>query len=232
MTAGAVDIISGEDKSDPHGLEKEAQENTEKRLQYHEDRSENIDEEQLAGMGTYEQQTHMVNYEAKGTFDDFNEMAIQYGYVALFSPVFPLAPFFAFLNNITEIRGDAWKLCRAFQRPNCRPAEDIGSWYTVLNVIGFVAVITNATMIAFVGSQIAQQDDIQTEWMDGPIAANMAEKGILEDPINGIMMRINVAPLWIYAVMVEHGVFISRVCILVFFPTKPAWVAIAKDVKK
>ena len=27
---------------------------------------------------TYELQTHMVNYEEKGTFDDFNEMAIQY----------------------------------------------------------------------------------------------------------------------------------------------------------
>ena len=26
----------------------------------------------------YEIQTHMVNYEDKGTFDDFNEMAIQY----------------------------------------------------------------------------------------------------------------------------------------------------------
>lgn len=29
-------------------------------------------------MCEYEQQTHMVNYEDNGTFDDFNEMAIQY----------------------------------------------------------------------------------------------------------------------------------------------------------
>ena len=29
-------------------------------------------------MGEFELQTHMVNYEEKGTFDDFNEMAIQY----------------------------------------------------------------------------------------------------------------------------------------------------------
>ena len=28
-------------------------------------------------MGEFELQTHMVNYEEKGTFDDFNEMAIQ-----------------------------------------------------------------------------------------------------------------------------------------------------------
>ena len=94
------------------------------------DRMKRLDERQAqldditdpaAAMDVYEYQTHMVNYEIKGTFDDFNEMAIQYGYVALFSPCFPLAPFFSFLNNVTEIRGDAWKLCKAFQRPSARP---------------------------------------------------------------------------------------------------------------
>lgn len=78
-------------------------------------------------------------------------MAIQYGYIALFSPSFPLAPLLAFINNITEIRGDAWKLCKAFQRPTSSQAEDIGSWFNVLNLLGFVAVLTNATMIALVG---------------------------------------------------------------------------------
>ena len=36
-------------------------------------------------MGYYEHQTHMVNYEKKGTFDDFNEMAIQYARLESFS---------------------------------------------------------------------------------------------------------------------------------------------------
>jgi hypothetical protein len=109
--------------------------------------------------------------------------AVRYGYVALFSPCFPLAPLFAFLNNVTEIRGDAWKLCKGYQRPNAVPQEDIGSWYNVLNIIGFIAVLTNATMIAFVGSQIAQQDQIQGQWMDGHVAKMMGEQGTLENPI-------------------------------------------------
>ena len=29
------------------------------------------------------------------------------------------------VNNIIEIRGDAWKLCLAFQRPRWRPVEDV-----------------------------------------------------------------------------------------------------------
>jgi hypothetical protein len=109
--------------------------------------------------------------------------AVRYGYVALFSPCFPLAPLFAFLNNVTEIRGDAWKLCKGYQRPNALPQEDIGSWYSVLNIIGFIAVVTNATMIAFVGSQIAQEDRIQVQWMNGYVAKTMDEQGSLENPI-------------------------------------------------
>ena len=49
--------------------------------------------------------------EYSSTFDDFNEIAIQFGYLALFSPVYPLAAVLALLNNIAEIRIDAGKLC-------------------------------------------------------------------------------------------------------------------------
>eukprot|EP00329_Picozoa_sp_Boothbay-MS584-11_P004683 46890_4 len=76
------------------------------------------------------------------------------GYLALFAPAFPLAPLFAFINNVFEIRIDAIKFCYILKRPAARQAQDIGAWYTVLNVLGFFAVLTNATMIAFVGSQV------------------------------------------------------------------------------
>ena len=44
------------------------------------------------------------------------------------------APLLALINNITEIRGDAYKLCRGFRRPEWRVCEDIGSWHVVLQV--------------------------------------------------------------------------------------------------
>eukprot|EP01043_Picozoa_sp_COSAG02_P105269 COSAG02_NODE_41270_length_396_cov_0.872054_1_plen_88_part_10 len=40
-----------------------------------------------------EKQSYSLEYDS--TFDDFNEMAIQFGYLALFSPVYPLAPLMA-----------------------------------------------------------------------------------------------------------------------------------------
>ena len=65
------------------------------------------------------------------SFDQFNEMAVQYGYLALFAPAFPLAPLLAFINNIFEIRIDAIKFCAIHQRPRFRQAEDIGTWYVL-----------------------------------------------------------------------------------------------------
>ena len=40
---------------------------------------------------------------------DYIEMAVQFGFITLFSSAFPLAPIFAALNNFIEIRRDAQK---------------------------------------------------------------------------------------------------------------------------
>ena len=55
-------------------------------------------------------------------------MLVQFGYVTLFSSAFPLAALCALLNNIIEIRSDAFKLCFTFQRPFGQRVESIGTW--------------------------------------------------------------------------------------------------------
>lgn len=106
----------------------------------------------------YELQSNMVLY--KGTFDDFNDRAIQFGYLVLFAPAYPLAPGLALVNNILEIRTSAYRMCNAYQRPPVKNRSSIGSWKSVLNVLGFLAVLTNASMIAFVGGQEAARLNI------------------------------------------------------------------------
>lgn len=64
----------------------------------------------------------------EGTYDDYLELFIQFGYVFLFSSVYPVAAFWALLNNLVEIRADAFKLCKVFQRPMSRKVKDIGAW--------------------------------------------------------------------------------------------------------
>lgn len=75
-------------------------------------------------------------------------MLIQYGFVTMFVAAFPLAPLFALLNNIVEIRLDARKhLC---ETRRCIPmrAKDLGPWFLLLTNVTKIAVLTNGLLIA------------------------------------------------------------------------------------
>lgn len=170
-----------------------------------------------------EDEFSMVEFES--SFDEFNEMAVQYGYLALFAPAYPLAPLLAFINNVFEIRIDAVKFCTVLQRPRFRQAEDIGAWYTVLNVLGFFAVITNASMIAFVGSQMADDDEV-----GGPNGWHVDEHNSAAPGEAGIVIRIKSQKLWVVMVLIEHCVMLMRVMILSLSPAVPEWVADARDI--
>jgi len=82
-----------------------------------------------------------------GTFDEYTEMIIQYGYITLFAIAFPLAPVLAVLNNVVEIRTDAFKLLTSYTRPNYKSAKDIGNWFAILEIIGIIAVVTNSLLV-------------------------------------------------------------------------------------
>lgn len=84
-------------------------------------------------------------------FEDYLEMCLQFGYVTLFSSAFPLAALFALLNNVIEIRSDAFKLCYTYQRPFGVRAEDSGIWQGVLQVMALIAVVVNSALIGMGG---------------------------------------------------------------------------------
>lgn len=82
-----------------------------------------------------------------GTFADYLELFLQFGYTFLFSSAYPMAAFWALLNNVIELRTDAFKMCRIFQRPFAEPANSIGAWQPAFEMLGVVAVITNCALI-------------------------------------------------------------------------------------
>ncbi|XP_030644086.1 anoctamin-1 [Chanos chanos] len=84
-----------------------------------------------------------------GLTPEYMEMIIQFGFVTLFVASFPLAPLFALLNNIIEIRLDAKKFVAELRRPVAARAKDIGIWYNILRGVAKVAVIVNAFVISF-----------------------------------------------------------------------------------
>lgn len=86
----------------------------------------------------------------EGTFEDYLEMFIQFGYVTLFSSAFPLAAMCAFLNNLIEIRSDAFKLCCVFQRPFGIRAQSIGVWQvSVVLLFTSCPIHTMLTRVAY-----------------------------------------------------------------------------------
>ncbi|GFY97137.1 hypothetical protein Acr_11g0014430 [Actinidia rufa] len=82
-----------------------------------------------------------------GLFDDFLELALQFGMIMMFACAFPPAFLFAALNNIAEIRTDALKLLAMFKRPIPRAAATIGAWLNIFQEPAWVRAnrMKNAT---------------------------------------------------------------------------------------
>ncbi|XP_052816111.1 anoctamin-10-like isoform X1 [Mya arenaria] len=132
-----------------------------------------------------------------GTLDDYLEMFLQFGYVFLFSSVFPLAAVWALLNNFTEIRSDAFKMCRVFQRPFAESASNIGAWQIAFEVVSVMAVMTNCALIGM----------------------NPEVQKLLPSDITAVNIVI-------VFVAIEHLLLAVRVSVAYFIPDVPGWVEI------
>ncbi|KAL3266179.1 hypothetical protein HHI36_010363 [Cryptolaemus montrouzieri] len=82
-------------------------------------------------------------------FQEYLEMVLQYGFVTIFVTAFPLAPLFALLNNIFEMRLDAQKFLKYYRRPVPTRVKNIGVWYQIMTTVGRISVISNAFILAF-----------------------------------------------------------------------------------
>ncbi|KAH6923688.1 hypothetical protein HPB50_005150 [Hyalomma asiaticum] len=91
----------------------------------------------------------LAQWHTLSLFDEYLEMAIQFGFVTLFVAAFPLAPLFALLNNIVEIRLDAYKYTSQMRRPLAERVPNIGAWQVILKGVSVFAVICNAFLIAY-----------------------------------------------------------------------------------
>jgi hypothetical protein len=78
-------------------------------------------------------------------FDEYLEMVLQFGFVTLFVAAFPLAPLFAVINNIMEIRIDAYKFLCTTQRPMPAQARNIGVWFMILDILSRASVTVNVS---------------------------------------------------------------------------------------
>ena len=88
-----------------------------------------------------------VEMEDYDVTDDLREMCIQFGYLALFSPVWPLVPVSFLVNNWVELRSDFFKICMECKRPSPQRADTIGPWLDSLGFLSWVGSITSAALV-------------------------------------------------------------------------------------
>ena len=81
-------------------------------------------------------------------------MVIQFGFCTIFVASFPLAPLMALLNNIIEIRLDAFKFVNLKRRVPVEMAKNIGAWEKILEVLAAVALIANALVAGFTSDKV------------------------------------------------------------------------------
>lgn len=70
-----------------------------------------------------------------GAYEDYSQMVMQLGLVAMFSSVLPFAPILALVDTAVELRLDALDQCCFFRRPEPEIAEGIGLWSTCIQLL-------------------------------------------------------------------------------------------------
>ncbi|KAJ7644183.1 calcium-activated chloride channel-domain-containing protein [Roridomyces roridus] len=88
-----------------------------------------------------------VNLPEYDTFQDYSEMVTQFGYVALWSTIWPLAPAMALINNFFELRSDAFKITVHNRRPIPIRTDTIGPWLDALSFLTWLAALTNSALV-------------------------------------------------------------------------------------
>ncbi|KAI0817337.1 calcium-activated chloride channel-domain-containing protein [Xylaria sp. FL0064] len=83
---------------------------------------------------------------------DYREMVVQFGYLSLFSSVWPLTPLSFLINNWFELRSDALKIAMTSQRPIPWRSDSIGPWLDALGFLSWAgSLVSSAIVFLFSG---------------------------------------------------------------------------------
>nr|CAB3221886.1 anoctamin-10-like [Phallusia mammillata] len=160
----------------------------------------NVDHERTELSIAEQTQRELKREVYSGTFDDYLELWLQFGYVVLFSCVYPPAALFALLNNIVEERSDAFKMSNVFRRPFGYRTSGIGAWQTAFQALSYLAVISNLALI-----------------FNSPKFLEWFYKTVPSATPTTVLMTF---------LVLEHVLLFARYCVSMLIPTVPRWVKV------
>ncbi|KAG6841190.1 hypothetical protein C0991_000987 [Blastosporella zonata] len=145
-------------------------------------------------------------------FQDYSEMVMQFGYVALWSSIWPLASVMALLNNFLELRSDAFKMTVHNRRAMPVRTDTIGPWLDALTFLSWLSALTNSALVylfcprsqtncaATPSTHISQLDKVHQHLFSGANEGLAATKELLLTAL-------------LVALAASHGYFFLRVVV-------------------
>lgn len=122
-----------------------------------EKQQEEAEAEAEAFLRNVQQQASLPPYNVQ---DDISEMAIQFGYLTLFSPVWPLVSVGFFVNNWIELRSDFFKICIDQQRPHPVRTDGIGPWVGWLDTLAWLGSLCTTAIVHVFGTSTITSTEI------------------------------------------------------------------------
>ena len=77
-------------------------------------------------------------------------------YITFFASALPLGAAVTLLFLYIEARSDLFKLLYAYRRPVPRKRRNIGVWFDVMEVMVFLAILSNCAILGFSSEQLMQ----------------------------------------------------------------------------
>ncbi|XWS18908.1 hypothetical protein CRYUN_Cryun32bG0085200 [Craigia yunnanensis] len=141
-----------------------------------------------------------------GLFDDFLELALQFGMIMMFACAFPLAFAFSALNNIAEIKTDAVKLLAMLKRPVPRAAATIGAWLNIFQFLILMSICTNSALLVWLYDQ-------EGKWKIEPgLAAILVMEHVLLLIKFGFSRFVPEEPAWVRANRMKNATQAQDMC--------------------
>ena len=126
-----------------------------------------------------EQQTLMGEMESTRT-EGYNELIIEFGWIVLFPPAFPVCALIAILSNSLQYKTEKDAILKFAKRCEPRSALDIGKWLNYFELISTFGIINGACLIIFTSKELDYFDDDGTRsWSDLIVAVFMIENCLI-----------------------------------------------------
>ncbi|RYP51472.1 hypothetical protein DL768_003202 [Monosporascus sp. mg162] len=130
--------------------------------------------------------------------DDISEMVIQFGYLALFSPVWPLVSIGFFVNNWIELRSDFFKICVEHRRPHPVRTDGLGPWVGWLDTLVWLGSISTAAVVHVFGTEAGSGNTLlghafgHVSWWSLPVTIWLSEHTFLvwRSAVQFVLQRI------------------------------------------